>query len=258
MSRYTDPFYSAKLLAHLARADVEDFATGCQTFIDNCQLEFIADYNQEADQTIVRARVRTDIPDELERDAVRLVMEMRATLDKAVNAAAKVITNSGDVRYTSFPFGTCKAEVEGQLRAERGQLRNIPKELHEHLLGLAPHMGGNDLLAAFGVFSNPAKHEAVLAVNLRLLGIGINSGNWHFDRVQIIWNEAKDEAELFRLRGRLKSYNGLRISCGVAFHDAKGLTDKEVSSTLCEIAGMVETIVLGLEAETARIVAERG
>jgi len=259
MSRHTDPFYSAKLLARLARPDAEDFNTACQAFANKCKLQMIEDYDQHLNQTIVRFRVISDIPDRLERDATRLVNELRSALDKSVNAASKIIkgVGSGKLKYTHFPFGSNMNELERQLSAERGLLRDIPKELHEHLLSLKPYIGGNDTLAAVGKLSNPAKHENLLALHLRLPSIGINGGDWHFAQIRPIWNEAKDECELFRLKGIQQSYHGLRIRSTVTFNDAESLAGKEVAPTLFELARMVEEIVLGLEAKTASIIQGR-
>jgi hypothetical protein len=256
-----DPFRPAKLLVTLASAELDQFQARCDAFIKECKLEFVTDDKSHPTQIVGKVRILGAIPDVLERDAMRFVNELRSSLDKAVNAAAKLL-GSTDLKHTHFPFGESETQFQSQMGAARGSWRGIPQEIRNYLLALKPFWGGNDLLRAFGGFSNPTKHENILTVNITFGGIGINPGpggvlSAHFDTVGTVWNEAKTECEIFRARKNFPANFTVRPIPTIAFNEAQGLTRKEFVPTIRQIAGIVNGIVLGLEAETARILRSR-
>jgi hypothetical protein len=259
----SDPFRPAKLLVTLAGPDLDAFEAQCNAFLKDCKVEVVRDDKSHPTQIIGKARLPDKtIPDAMERNAMRLMNEMRSTLDKAVHAAAKLL-GSSDLKHAHFPFGESESQFHTQLSSSRGPWGGIPTELHNFLKALRPFWGGNDLLRAFGDFSNPTKHESILTVKMQPGDIGINPGlggqlTGFLDRLGgAVWNESKTELEIYRASKSRPFNMKVEMVTSIAFNDAKGLTGKDFVPTIRQVMGIVNGIVLGLEAETNRILRER-
>lgn len=268
MGRTDDPFYTPKLILRLAKPDLDDFDAGCDAFFNKGNVllkggnfEAFAREDAYTGEIVHGVRIVSDIPEKLERDAMRLVSDIRNALDKATHAAS-ISLDSADPAYAHFPHGESESWLEGQLKRAAtggGPFRGIPEELHPFLLGLRPYWGGNDLLRAFCAISNPNKHESVVAIGIHFHGIAVGgyAPYREFTRVGTVWNKTKDECEVFRVPRGHKIEPGIEMPAYLTFNDAKGLTGKQFSPTIRDLLGIAESIVLGLEAETARILRER-
>lgn len=194
MSRHLDPFYSAKLPFREIHADIADIKIRATALVDQRNLMPIPQRDKDTGELIYKVRIVQDIPDDIERDAVRYLTEIRGALDKAIHGAAKLL-GSRSLKHTNFPFGDAAGGAKSfanQLANTKGPWRGIPNELHAYLLELMPFPtrggagDGNDLLALLGELSNPAKHENTLLISIQVNGIGINEtsrGSFHFPRI---------------------------------------------------------------------------
>lgn len=249
-----DPFRPAKLLVSLASGDINKFQARCDAFLNESKMELIEDHDSQPEQVIHKVRVTDAVPDDLERDAVHLVGDLRSALDKAVHAASVQIGTS-DPKYAHFPAADSEAGFKGQLNSGRGPYRGVPQELRDYLVSLKPWWGGNDILRSFLAFSNPTKHESILTVDVHFNGITIagDGGRFHFENVGTVWNEHKTECEIFRTLKSRPIQGQIRIKRSIAFNNAERLSGHPFAPIIREIARIVNSIVLGLEAETERI-----
>lgn len=267
MTRHLDPFYSAKASLKLLHADIEQLEVRSRAFVNQGNLKHFTERDSNTGELVHKVRVVNDIPDDIDRDAVRFLAEIRSALDKAVHGAA-VLLGSRSLKHSNFPFGDGKGGENAftkQLASETGIWRGIPPEIHAYLLELAPYpliqraARGNDMLALLGRLSNPAKHQNVLMVNLNINGVAINhmSGrNFFFPRVATIWNEAKNECEVFRLAptsGQMR----YTIPTFISLNQGGKIAQGDFTRTLREMARMAESIVLGIEAKTSEALKAR-
>ncbi|MBT9288823.1 hypothetical protein [Prosthecodimorpha staleyi] len=263
MSRHLDPFYSAKLPFGRIHADIADIKIRAAALIDQRNLVPIPQKDADTGELIYKVRIVQDVPDDIERDAIRHLTEIRSALDKAINGCAKIL-GSRSLKHTNFPFGYAAGGLrafKSQLSNTRGPWRGIPDELHAYLLELMPFptrdgtSDGNDLLALLGELSNPAKHENTLFISIQVNGIGITNmsgGSFHFPRIQTIWNDAHDECEVFRLLptdGQMEFV----IPTQISFNSSGIYSDRDFAGLLSDMAHMAERIVLGVEAKTTEV-----
>jgi hypothetical protein len=259
MPSLEDLFRSAKVLVEGASNDFPQFETRCNAFLKESKLEFFTDEHSEPGKVIHKVRIFARVPDSLERDAIHLVGDLRSALDKATNAAS-VLIGTTDAKHTSFPAADSEAQLRGQLNAGGGPYRGIPRELHDYLINLRPYWDqrGNQMLRYFLLVSNPTKHESILSIDVNFDGIGFNEGNFYFDRVMTVWNEEKTECEIFRTLKARPPQGQIRVNHTVTFNNAgAGFAARPFVPEIRQVLRVVNGVVLGLEAETRRILATR-
>jgi hypothetical protein len=261
MRRRADPFYSAKLPVEQGSIDLDALQVICDEFISDNVVEAFVDYDRDTFEQIQKVRVIKDVPDDIEHRAVLLLTSLRGALDKAVHGAASILGTRSE-RHTNFPFGKDEVSFKRQLASETGPWRGIPIELHDYVLELQPYpmrkgaARGNNLLAAFGKLSNPAKHQNVLMVDVHF-AMGI--GNGYVDCVNVIsrWNDDHSEFEVFRTPfGRPPSFQ-CQLYPGISFNKAPGMPAKGFIPAMRDVLSMVEGIVFGIEAKTAEALKRR-
>lgn len=249
----SDLFESPKLLIGSAPAEIRKLESACQEFVDKCERRCIIKHDPNTREKIIKLRELPLPAGTLRVGAYRIVNDLRNALDQACFAASKSITRV-EGRYTNFPFGTSRKQVTGSLTSERGPYRDIPPSLHPFLLALEPYDGGNGLLRGLGAISNPNKHQVMLKTAVNVNGIVFNTVTAEARIGRMKWNFSKTEFELFRVPAGQKGQYQFDVPLVISFSDAPSLGDKPLIATLDEMAGMVDGIVRGLEAETARII----
>jgi hypothetical protein len=122
----TERFRPARILINGVRGDLKDFNARTMKWLQAGQYEFFIDHSCDPGQWTHKLRFVGTIPDDLERDAVRFVTDLRFGLDKAVHAAAFLL-GSTDLKHAPFPFGeSSEQQFLGQLRANRSAWAGIP------------------------------------------------------------------------------------------------------------------------------------
>lgn len=255
MSRHTDPFYTAKLAVTAAKVKIAELEPLIESVTKGSNFKPFTNDDRATGERVYKLRIVADIPDEAETLATDIITNLRGGLDKAMNAATKALGQSSP-KYTNFPHAPDEKQLKGQLASDRGLFRDIPAELHPYIMGLRPYRGGNELLYAFMRRSNPAKHENILTLETRPAGLGISS-NGVFNRLGFVWNEAKTELECLRTPLGHPFQGNMQIPFYITFSAAPPLGSKEFIPASNEIAEMVDGIIAGVEAETARLLCER-
>lgn len=262
MDRHSDPFYAAKLTFGTIHEEIRSLKLISDDFRRQQNVQPFIEKDKATGELICKARVLRDVPDDIERSATRYLTEIRSTLDKAVNASARIL-GSVSLKHTNFPFGDKtggRNAFEKQLMRETGIWRGIPKELRTYLMSLQPYPrsaayeGGNDLLALLGELSNPAKHDSRLFVSLDVEGFIIKkfSGKFHFPHVGVIWNESRDECQLCRISSAAGSIQ-FEVPSQISFSNSMGYFDRDFSELLGEMAKLAEQIVGEIEALTLTV-----
>jgi len=251
-----DPFHSPKRSIRHALEEIED-AERKATAHFQANTTTVVEIDPKTGEQVHKIKLSGTMPDKVEIVLKDAVGALRDALDHAVYSATKELI-SGDPKQTGFPFAKDAAGVQGQLKG-RSLSGNAP-ELHGFLAALDPHEGGNHLLWGLNSVRNPGTHRFIVPVGSAVMmgGLAISEGVFHGGQIGYSrWDPAKQEVEFMRLHPESRANYEVTPAFHIAFEGSHALSGKPAFGTLREIAGEVERVVLGIEAETARLLRER-
>ncbi len=250
-------FASPKLLIGRARTHILDLNAAITAFF-NTRPHSTAIYpDNDAKQTVYAIRLTAQLPESLTVIAKDAAGNLRDALDHAVYACACDLAG-GEPKNTGFPFAKNAAGVRGELNGDR--LRGNPPAIRPLLEGFCPHEGGNDLLWGLNSIRNPNTHRILVPVGQAIThqSLGIESatitGNSQIGYSR--WNAAKNEVEYMRLGFGSNAKFNVQAAFTVSFEGVNALSGKPVIPVLNAIGSEVERVVLAIEAETNRLLAE--
>jgi hypothetical protein len=206
-------------------------------------------------QNLFKVQVTTDPPPELACIAFDAINCLRSSLDHAVFASTCVLTGHENPNSTKFPFADKADDLAGEW--SRGA-SGVPKDLRPFLVNLKPFQNGNNLLWGLNKVRNSKIHRVLAptvsvpagtAMNAVPGPVGLHIHIWEPIRE---WNE--ERREFTYGRGRVSGFGTIAVQIELAFTQKSALGSRLVGPTLRQTAGIVEGIVSGLEAETARII----
>lgn len=204
-------------------------------------------------------------PETLSTKAANIVTNLRSALDQATWRAS-VALGANEREKIYFPLAGAKTNFDN-LFLEKGASKNIPAELHPFLKGLQgyptskDYQGGNNLLYALSPISNPNKHTETYRV-----GLAVSTVQWGRDisadgvldislplQINFTTNEiilgTTTPTGYVRMNVTLPAY--------ISFGEVPIVARQPVIPVLNKTADMIEGIVLGIEAETTRLVAAK-
>ena len=194
--------------------------------------------------------------DALEEMAYRAVGDLRNALDQAVYAACKSL-GVGDPKRANFPLGDSEIQFKRQLQSDKGPYRDIPVELHPKLISFEPfpldetNAKGNPLLRALGEMANPNKHHLPLGIEAQT-GMRFYGARGPITMVGTLW-DWKGRTILYKRVAGVPYEVKMDLDPRVAFGQVAGMAGKPVTRTLREMFSMVDGIIIGLKAETERL-----
>jgi hypothetical protein len=189
------------------------------------------------------------IPDKLAYVVADAVLNLRAALDHCISSSAFVAFR--EATYDdAFPFSKDAIKWEDKLK---GRVRVI--ELHPLLRTFQPYKGGNDFLWAINEVANRDKHSArffnplqtTAAIKAKLIGRGfefLSNAAWDGEKDEIVFLTAPEDARF---------HYDFEISAFVSFYDLPVVDCLPVPMVLHKMAGIVEGILLAVEAEMRRL-----
>ncbi|WP_439478715.1 hypothetical protein [Brevundimonas sp.] len=253
-----EPFESPKLVLGGAKESIADFEAACASFVKAPGYTVIRRMDGKTGEEVVSARFEGSALGTVRLSAYRVVNQLRDALDQATSDAAKALglTNVANVH---FPMGRSSDDLE---RAISYRLKGADPDLVAFVRALRPYLGGNDELWALGRISGPNKHQRVLAIGLdNDAGFRIGGDDIHIVGPAKLgvgtWNSSRNELELVRVGAGGYYYDGVTPALTVKIGDAEVFGGKPAAACFHHLAGVVEGVVAGLEAETARIIAAR-
>jgi hypothetical protein len=262
----TGPFLSSKLWVTQAREDLSDFKIRERShFAKEDAYTMFEDLKRRPGAKVVGLKL-VEPPATLSTKAAQIVGSLRSALDQAAWRASVMLgANEGEKIY--FPLAGTKRNFEDMFR-EKGSCKNIPIELHPFLqrsqgFPTSPsHEGGNNLLYALSPISNPNKHTETYRVGVEAASgtAFLNSATFEellelklppdFDPV--------NREVILAVTSLTGGYHmNMAIPAYIAFGEVPIVARQPVIPVLNKMADMVESIVLGIEAETARILRKR-
>jgi hypothetical protein len=173
-----------------------------------------------------------------------IINNLRSALDQAMFALV------GKFQY--FPIRDSEPEFD---KAINRLPKEVPKEIRDLISKFEPYKGGDNLIWALNKLSNTNKHGTISPMAVVTQGMSFTSvstaGNASFHVPY--WDRAKNEMTLARnVRGSEFNMN-IQVILFIAIYDVEFVDREAVLAVLNEFVGKVESIVMGIEAESKRI-----
>ena len=194
------------------------------------------------------------MPPELAVFTFEIVNCLRSALDHAVFDASEALGGKPKPKYTKFPCGKTARDAADDLPRKRAE---VPESIRPYLLNLEPHQGGRNLIWEMNELRNGKIHQTLSAPISRASGWGFGNGSvMHVNTRDVTfvdqWDAANYElAVVFGSNAHMQV--NIHVTMRVCFDKATPFADKEASPLLFKLAEIVGGIVLGIEAETARL-----
>lgn len=153
MSRKDDPFYSAKLPFRGLTSELENLQKRTEAFFNQNNVEHFTEHDTNANEIAHKVRIINDVPDDIERDAVRFLSEIRGALDKAINGATLLLSGEGSSRPTS-PLGKTPTSLLASSRARKDSGVTFPRNCMTISLALSHTPLGT--ITQAGMISSPS------------------------------------------------------------------------------------------------------
>jgi hypothetical protein len=181
---------------------------------------------------------------------------LREVLDNAGYAIA-IAANSPNTGCTAFPFAS---DVEHMV-SSIGRAKDLPPQIQSLFCGFQPYRGGNDLLWALNQLCNAKKHKYGVTPMATVMwpGRAFAEGKGRPFEVPLrhVWDSTKDEMVVFKLGPIVVpdatwdyDFNFLPF---VAIQEIEVVEGKPVLSVLHALCCQVESILMAIEAECARL-----
>jgi hypothetical protein len=250
-----DPFESPKLLLARAKENAADFWGRVEAYSKANPWAVVTDPEPETGKQIVKARLTKALPSDARAVFSDAVNNLRHALDQSVNSAAVEIR--GGQLNCYFPFGT--DAVDFALIYGSKRYKTIPIEIRPYLNSLQPYAGGDDLLHALNRISGPNKHQALLTIELAVDGFGGDMTASGSVALGIgPWDSAKNELPIARVGAGTQLNMNFQVVANVTLGGRHAMSGQPALGVLDAFSSKAESIISGIEAETARILRERG
>lgn len=253
----TDPFEVSKdsiawAKDHIAEADRE-----IRAFLDDKDAyATVTDGDSNADYNLFKLVLRKRMPLSLNGHVSDAANNLRSALDQAICSVASL--SNLPTHTTYFPIAGTESEFNNTLNGRCGKL---PQEIRDLVSGFKPYKGGDDALWVLNKLSGTNKHGILKPIALGNFGAQI-SGHHKGMPLQFPypprWDSVKQEMVLVRApKVSAVSVGEFTVNYeytfSIAFNEIELIDGEPVVPVLNHFAGVVESIVMAIEAESKRI-----
>ena len=229
-----------------------------RAFFDKRPYARVIEFDPNTGHDVHKVRLTAQVPGRLSRILKDCTSNLRDALDHAVYAAA-ISLGAINPEKTGFPFANDATHLEDELTSWK--FEEVPPEIHPCLRGFKPYPGENDILVALNRIRNPNTHRVIVPVGTASLGnsmsmFGANVGNMQLGYSR--WDAAKNEVKYLRVDRGSKFQYEVRMAFDVTFGDVEIVGGQPIVGVLRKMAAEVDRVVLGIEAETARLKTAKG
>jgi hypothetical protein len=256
------PFESPKELIADCKERIADFEAACKAFVDSCSYEVISHRDPNTREEVVKLQFGQRLPPRIRTLLSSIMKNLRIALDQALCDGA-ISLGRKNAKGILFPFGKDPHNLDHEVTR---RCQNVDQGLVDFCLSFKPYYGG-DSDGVLWSFNNLAGGTHQRSINVAIqsetpvLGEIIMAGCGPLKLVvNARWVELHNQVEIARMSpgSELHVNKNGTVRLHVIFSDrANALSFRPVIQTLHEICGVVDGIVLGIEAETARILRER-
>jgi hypothetical protein len=256
-----DPFYSPKRRVASAQRHLRNMDTQCATFFQSKPYARIVEVDADGLTQLHKIKLVNDFPDEIGDLAADTVDNLRSALDQTGYAAA-VAAKQPRLKKTAFPFGETPNDVENAIA---GWSKDVPSEITAFFRGFEPYKGGKGGLWALNQLCISNKHNIVCPV-------GTATSHMIFTRPSVLkapdhgsatmnlpfwtpsnWDKTKNEIIIARVDPGGTFDADFQLGFDVTFGDVPIFANQSAVGTLDALISVVESVVLGAEAECRRL-----
>lgn len=238
-----------------AKTHIANLEKSVEAFLREDNRTAIENKDPKTGDHIVQIQFGTDLPRIMALHVHDAFSNLRTALDQAVYASS-VSIYGGDPKQTKFPFAD---DAKGVADNAKGRCKDVHPDVVALMLAMEPYEGGNRTLWSLNKTRNQEIHKFVLPASVGNTGISISSG--FFKSVQMApmseWSATSRRLSWLRIGAGLEGQFTVYPQAQISLNPALGFGSKPAVAVLNECARMVESIVMAIEAETARIISER-
>ena len=255
-----EPFESPRELINGAKERLAELEPICKAVCETREYEIITHTDPRTKEKVVKIRLKDKFPPKIRRLASSIVKELRISLDQAFCEAA-VALGRKNVKDIYFPFGK---DLEHLKITIKEKFIGVDQELIDFCLGFKPYFGG-DSDGILWSMSNMAgsTYQAIVGAGFEdTTSFAEAVIKWIGGPKLIInkWNDLHNEIEVARLgpADELHLRSDFTLRFKIIFSGrAHALSFRPLVPSLHYLVNIVEVIISGIEAETARILLER-
>jgi hypothetical protein len=162
-------------------------------------------------------------------------------------------------KNTKFPFGPTKKSAEDNL--DRTRKSDVPLAIRPYLISCGPfdpNDGGDESLFGLNEIRNGKIHKTLAEVAAARGAMGFSDANWTNGSITLstidIWDSEKRELTYMRAKVIGHADMQVHITVSVAFANGSPFAGRQAAHTLREVAKVFDRVVLGIEAETTRLI----
>lgn len=251
----SDPFDSSRHTLSRAKHHIRDLEEKFRAFCDERPYKRVFRPDPQGKHIVITVVLTKKLPETFDSIAFDAVSNLRAALDQATYAAA-FASGVLNPKSTAFPFAGGPADFENALK---GRCADIPHQIHALFRRFQPYKGGDDFFCALNGISNIEKHAILIPV-----GMGAIRTRGDFQGAGIIevphnpvWDSAKNEIVVATVgagsKGEADFQYDVDFGLLIAFSEVPAFRDQDAVAVLDKLAAIVESILLGVEAETRRL-----
>jgi len=248
------PFESPKELINGAKEQLLQLDAACRAFGDNCPYEIVTHNDNKAGEKVVGLRLKNRLPPRIRRLASSILKEARLALDQSMCDGAIVLGRS-DAKNVYFPFGKSVADLR---QSRKDKCKRVDRRLIAYAMRFKPYYGGNRMLWSLARLATYS-HQRIIEVRPQDrmdFPKAVIGGHGPLQLTINKWIDMRNELEVARLPigASLAVKNDFVLTLNVIFSQSgEAVAGREVVAALTDLVGIAESIVLGIEAETARL-----
>jgi hypothetical protein len=251
------PFESPKILIEGVKERLVDIDEASKRFLNECDRKIITYTDPNTKESVAKVCFGQRIPGRIREMVSNCINNLRHSLDQAVCDGA-VLLGRPNSKGVYFPFGKTPKNLDDEFGS---RCKNVDPDFVKFIRRYNCHYGGNDELYAFGSLAGANKHQ-------RIIGIALDSGSQSFGGKNAFvrgpasfgyfkWSDARNELEFARTQPGGYIQGDYSFAFYIGIDTGKAVFPGSAPTVLSYFASKFEGIVLGLEAETARILRAR-
>jgi hypothetical protein len=251
-----EPFESPKELLNGAKERIAELESLVETVSKACEYEIITHTDPKTREKVVKLRLKHRFPPKIRNLASSILKELRLALDQAFCESA-VALGRKNAKGIYFPFGRDPENLKDEVKRK---CVNVDQRLIDYCLTFKPHYGAdsNGVLWSMSSLAGSTHQTSIGAgyQDTTSFGEAIVQATGPLQIIINKWNDLHNELEVARLTPgselHLKDNFTLRLQIVFAGR-SHALSYRPLVPSLYQLLGIVQGIVLGIEAETARI-----
>jgi hypothetical protein len=248
-----DPFRSSRRKLARAKQHIFDLEGQIKSFMERKPYTPCIEPDPERpDHLLHKFKLSESIPDSFEDIAADAVNNLRSALDQACYAIA-IASGRQSPRHTAFPFAGSATELENAIS---GRCKDVPTDIHPMFRAFKPYKGGNDILWALNQICVGDKHKMLMPIGTVIGGVGtkIKATGYASTPSRPQWDRAKNEIVYFITNVHTINFEyDFEFYVTVAFDEIEIISGQSALGVLHNLVGIVEGILMALEAECKRL-----